>query len=75
MIPFRDSDEAKVRRATLLARRISQADEARAAMADYQRIQQATIERTSKLRLLRLAQQAMPIAAKPTKAKRKSKAA
>jgi hypothetical protein len=75
MIPFRDSDEAKARRATLLARRISQADEARAAMADYQRIQQATIERTSKLRLLRLAQQPKPIAAKPTKAKRKSKAA
>jgi hypothetical protein len=74
MTPFRDSDEAKARRATLLARRISQADEGRTAMADYQRDQQATIDRTAKLRALRLAQRSEPVELKkPAKPKRKPK--
>ena len=44
-------------------------------MADYQRDQQATIDRTSKLRALRLAQKPKPIEVKPTKSKRKAKVA
>ena len=44
-------------------------------MADYQRDQQATIDRTSKLRALRLAQQPKPIEVKPTMSKRKAKVA
>jgi hypothetical protein len=75
MTTFRDSDEAKARRATLLARKISQADEWRTAMAEYHQNQQTTIDRTAKLRALRLAQQPGPVEVKPTKRKRKAKAA
>jgi hypothetical protein len=75
MIAFRDSDEAKARRAALLARKTSQADEGRAAMVDYQRGQQATIDRTSKLRALRLAQPPKVIEVKLAKPKRKAKVA
>ena len=73
MTPFKDSDEAKARRATLLARKMTQADEGRTAMADYERQQQATIDRTAKLKALRLAKEAVPVEAKPKKPKRKAK--
>jgi hypothetical protein len=75
MTPFRDDDEAKARKATLLARKIAQADEGRTAMADYERQQLATLDRTAKLKALRLAQEAQPepVAVKPTKPKSKPK--
>ena len=73
MTPFSDSDEAKARRATLLARKMTQADEGRTAMDDYHRSHQATLERTAKLRALRLAQEALPVEAKPEKAKKSTK--
>jgi LPS O-antigen subunit length determinant protein (WzzB/FepE family) len=73
MTPFSDSDEAKARRATLLARKISQADEGRAAMDDYHRSHQATLDRTARLRALRLAQQTVPVEAKPTTPKKPTK--
>jgi hypothetical protein len=75
MTPFSDSDEAKARRATLLARRISQADEGRAAMDDYHRSHQATLDRTARLRALRLAQQTVPVEAKPAKSKKPTRKA
>ena len=77
MTPFSDSDEAKARRATLLARKITQADEGRAAMDEYHRSHQAVLDRTAKLRALRLAQPAVPVEAKPkkpAKPKRQAKA-
>jgi hypothetical protein len=64
-----DSDEAKARRATLLARKMQQAEEGRAAMADYQRDQQAAVSRIATLKALRLAQQPEPVEVKPAKAK------
>jgi len=67
--PFSDSDEAKAHRATLLARKITQADEGRAAMDDYHRTHQAMLDRTAKLRALRLAQPAVPVEPKPAKPK------
>jgi hypothetical protein len=70
MTPFSESDEAKARRATLLARKMSQLDEGRTAMDEYHRSHEATLERTAKLRALRLAQQALPVEAKPEKAKK-----
>ena len=60
MTPFKADDEAKARRATLLARKIAQADEGRTAMADYERQQAATLDRTAKLKALRLAQEGQP---------------
>ena len=60
MTPFRTEDEAKARKATLLARKIAQTDEGRTAMADYERQQAATLERTAKLKALRLAQEVKP---------------
>lgn len=73
MTPFSDSDEAKARRATLLARKISQAEEGRAAMDDYHRSHEATLDRTARLRALRLAQQTAPVEAKPQKAQKPTK--
>ena len=70
--PKIDDVEARERKAALLKRKISQADEARTAMADYNRENQATLDRTAKLKALRLAQEAVPVEAKPTKPKRKS---
>ena len=60
MIPNRDGEEAEARRAILRARKTARADEGRVAMADYVRDQQATIDRTAKLRAQRLVQQALP---------------
>ena len=60
MSPNRDGEEAEARRAMLRARKLAQADEGRAAMADYVRGQQATIDRTAKLKAQRLVQQALP---------------
>jgi hypothetical protein len=71
MITSNDDAERKQRRADLLARKILQADEARVAMAEYQKEQQATLDRTAKLKAARLAQPADP---PPTKPKRKTKA-
>lgn len=73
MTPFSNSDEAKARRATLLARKMLQLDEGRTAMDDYHRSHEATLERTAKLRALRLAQQAVPAEAKPIKPKKPTK--
>jgi hypothetical protein len=75
MTPFKADDEAKARKATLLARKIAQADEGRTAMADYERQQAATLDRTAKLKALRLAQEAQPevVVAPPPKRARKSK--
>ena len=75
MTSLRDGEEAKVRRASLQARRIAQADEGRLAMADYKQKQQATLDRTVKLKSLRLAQEAVivPEPPKPTRARRKSR--
>jgi hypothetical protein len=72
-----DTDEAKARKANLLARKVTQVEEGRAAMADYRRDQQVTIARTAKLRALRLARQSEPADVKPPKAKaaRKKKSA
>jgi hypothetical protein len=72
-----DTDEAKARRANLLARKITQVEEGRAAMADYRRDQQVMIARTAKLKALRLARQSEPADVKPAKAKavRKKKSA
>jgi len=64
-----DSDEAKARRASLLARKITQVEEGRVAMADYRRDQQATVARIAKLKALRLAQQPEPAEVKPPKVK------
>jgi hypothetical protein len=65
------TDEAKARRATLLERKITQADEGRLAMADYVREQAATLDRTAKLKALRLAKDSDPkrIIIEPTKQK------
>ena len=73
MTSLRDSEEAKARRASLLARKIAQADEGRLAMADYQQKQQATLDRTAKLKSLRLAQEAaiVPEPPNPARARRK----
>jgi hypothetical protein len=72
-----DSDEAKARRATLLARKITQVEEGRVAMADYLRGQQATVARIATLKALRLAQRAEPVEVKPPRvqAARKKKSA
>jgi hypothetical protein len=75
MTPKKDSDEARERRAALLERNILQAAEGRAAMADYHRSNQATVDLTAKLKLERLLRQAMPVAATSKKPKRKAKAA
>ena len=73
MTSLRDSEEAKTRRASLLARKIAQADEARLAMADYEQNQQATLDRTAKLKSLRLAQEAVivPEPPKPQRVRKK----
>jgi hypothetical protein len=60
MTPSKGDDEAKARKATLLARKTAQADEGRAAMADCKRQQAATLARTAKLKALRLAQEVKP---------------
>jgi len=72
-----DTDEARARKASLLARKISQVEEGRAAMADYRRDQQVTIARIAKLKALRLARESEPAEAKPPKVKaaRKKKSA
>ena len=72
-----DTEEAKARRATLLARKITQVEEGRVAMADYQRDQQAMVARIATLKALRLAQQPEPVDVNPPKAKaaRKKKSA
>jgi hypothetical protein len=76
MTPFKADDEAKARKATLQARKIAQADEGRAAMADYERQQAATLDRTAKLKALRLAQEAKPevvVTPPPKRARPKSR--
>jgi len=73
MIRKKDSDEARERRAALLERKILQAAEGRAAMADYQRSSQATVDLTAKLKLERLLRQAVPAAVISKKPKRKAK--
>jgi hypothetical protein len=75
MTPQRDSDEARERRAALLDRKILQAAEGRAAMADYDRSNQATLDLTAKLKAERLVRQAMPVEEASKKPKRKAKAA
>jgi len=75
MTPKRDSDEARERRAALLERKILQATEGRAAMADYHRSNQATVDLTAKLKSERLVRQAVPVEAISKKPKRKAKAA
>ena len=67
MIP--DNEEAKARRATLLARKTKQVEEGRVAMADYQRDQQANVARIATLKALRLAQPPEPVEVKPPKVK------
>ena len=72
-----DSEDAKkARRASLLARKIAQADDGRLAMADYEKKQQATLDRTAKLKSLRLAQDAVivPEPPKPTRVRKKTSA-
>ena len=59
-------------RLALLARKALQADEARIAMAEYQRDHIAAVDRMAKLKALRLAQEALPVEVKP-KAKRTKK--
>lgn len=75
MTLFKADDEAKARKATLLARKIAQADEGRTAMADYERQQAATLDRTAKLKALRLAREVTPevVVALPAKRARKSR--
>jgi hypothetical protein len=75
MTPKRDSDEARERRAALLERKILQTAEGRAAMADYHRSNQATVDLTAKLKSERLVRQAIPVEAPSKKPKRKAKAA
>jgi hypothetical protein len=79
MTHTKDIDEAGERRAALLARKIAQLAEGRAAMADYHRSNQATLDLTAKLRAERLARQAMHIdaisKAPERKPRRKAKAA
>ena len=58
----------------MLARKMLQIDEGRTAMDEYHRSHEATLERTAKLRALRLAQEALPVEAKPEKAKKPAKA-
>ena len=65
-----DDPEAKERKATLLKRKIARADEGRIAMADYHRENQATLDRTTKLKAMRLAQE---VKVEPPKPKRTSK--
>jgi len=72
-MPVTDNDETQARRAALLARKIAQAEEGRVAMADYDRDNQATLDRTARLRAQRLAQPPEPVEAKKPKAKRISK--
>jgi hypothetical protein len=61
MIPPKDEEEARARKAALLARKISQADEGRVAMAEYHRSHQATLDLTAKLKAQRLARDANPV--------------
>ena len=68
--PKIDDPEARERKAALLKRKIAQADEARIAMADYHRENQATLDRTTKLKAMRMAQE---IEVEPPKPKRTSK--
>ena len=68
--PKIDDREAGERKAALLERKIAQADEARVAMADYHRENQATLDRTTKLKAMRLAQE---VRVEPLKPKRTSK--
>ena len=70
MTSLRDSEEAKARRTSLRARKIAQADEGRLAMADYEQKQQATLDRTVKLKSLRLAQEAVIVLLDPPKPSR-----
>jgi hypothetical protein len=71
----RDSDEARERRAALLERKILQVAEARAAMDDYHRSNQATLDLTVKLKADRIARQALQVEATSKKAGRKAKSA
>jgi hypothetical protein len=68
--PKKDDAGAAERKAALLKRKIAQADEGRLAMADYNRENQATLDRTEKLKALRLAQE---VKVEPPKPKRASK--
>jgi len=72
-MPITDNDETQARRAALLARKIAQAEDGRVAMADYNRDNQATLDRTARLRAQRLAQPPEPVEAKRPKATRISK--
>ena len=76
-MPPSDSDESKARRSALLARKITQVEEGRVAMADYHRDQRAMVARTAKLKALRLARPPEPVDVKPPKPKaaRKKKSA
>jgi hypothetical protein len=69
--PKKDDAEAAERKAALLKRKISQADDGRLAMADYNRENQATLDRTETLKALRLAQEVKVEAPKPKPAKKK----
>lgn len=75
MTPTRNSDEARERRAALLERKILQTAEARAAMADYHRSNQARLDLTVKLKAERLARQALQVEAASKKSRRQAKAA
>jgi hypothetical protein len=55
-----------------LERKTLRDQEGRVAMADYERDQQATLDRTAKLKALRLARDAAPIEAKPVKRRKKA---
>jgi hypothetical protein len=46
---------------TLLARKVARDADGRVAAADYQREKQATLDRTAKLKALRLARDAIPV--------------
>ena len=77
MTPTRDSEEARERRAALLERKILHVADARAAMAEYHRSNQATLDLTDKLKAERLARQALqmeePTSKKSTSSTRKAK--
>lgn len=54
-------------REALLVRKAKRAEEAISAMAEYEKHQRATLEKTAKLRAERLAQQAGPAETKPVR--------
>ena len=62
-----------MRRASLLARKIAQADEGRLAVADYEQKQQATLDRTAKLKSLRLAHEAVIVPEPPKRSRVRKK--